>query len=94
MSTPAPNVLLDISAGVARLVMNRPDTSNGLDVPFLRDLHEAIMACHRHPDVRAVILRGEGKNFSGGGNVKDFLAQGGRTCRITCARRPRGCNWW
>lgn len=76
MTNTTDQVLLDISDGIARVVMNRPDTSNGLDVPFMRDLHEAIMACHRHPDVRVVILRGEGKNFSGGGNVKDFLAQG------------------
>ena len=70
-------VLLDIDdEGVARLRLNRPDASNGMDVPFLQALHAAVMRLHGESRVRVVILSGEGKNFCAGGDVKTFAAQG------------------
>jgi 2-(1,2-epoxy-1,2-dihydrophenyl)acetyl-CoA isomerase len=71
------NVLLTLADnGVARVHMNRPDTLNAMDVPFLQDLHHALMTCHGDPRVRVVVLSGEGKSFSGGGDVKTFLSKG------------------
>ena len=69
-------VLLTIDQGIARLKLNRPNASNGMDVPLLRQLHEAILACHGHPNVRVVVLGGEGPNFCAGGDVKTFAAKG------------------
>ncbi|OBH11016.1 enoyl-CoA hydratase/isomerase family protein [Mycobacterium sp. E1747] len=70
-------VALETSAGgVARLQLNRPEASNGLDVPLLRALHEAILACHANPDVRVVLLTGAGRNFCAGGDVKTFESKG------------------
>jgi 2-(1,2-epoxy-1,2-dihydrophenyl)acetyl-CoA isomerase len=69
--------LLDLDdEGVATLRLNRPEASNGMDVPFLRALHDAILVCHGQPGVRAVILRGEGRNFCAGGDVKTFASKG------------------
>lgn len=70
-------VLLDLDAdGVARLRLNRPEASNGMDVPFLQALYTAVMRCHGEPGVRAVLLTGEGRNFCAGGDVKTFAAKG------------------
>jgi 2-(1,2-epoxy-1,2-dihydrophenyl)acetyl-CoA isomerase len=70
-------VLLDIDdAGVARLRLNRPEASNGLTVASLRALHDAILLCHGDHRVRAVLLTGEGQNFCGGGDVRDFASKG------------------
>lgn len=70
-------VLLDLDAdGVARLRLNRPEASNGMDVPFLQALYAALMRCHGEPDVRVVLLTGEGPNFCAGGDVKTFAAKG------------------
>ncbi|WP_326639378.1 enoyl-CoA hydratase-related protein [Streptosporangium sp. NBC_01755] len=70
-------VLLDLdSGGVARLRLNRPEAANGMDVPFLRGLYTAVMRCHGEPDVRAVLLTGEGRNFCAGGDVKTFATKG------------------
>jgi 2-(1,2-epoxy-1,2-dihydrophenyl)acetyl-CoA isomerase len=70
-------VLLDLDEdGVARLRLNRPEASNGMDVPFLKALYEAIMQCHGTPGVRAVLLTGEGPNFCAGGDVKTFASKG------------------
>ncbi|MGW5514412.1 enoyl-CoA hydratase/isomerase family protein [Nocardia africana] len=62
--------------GIARMLLNSPDTSNGMDVPFLKALHSAILAVHGDQRVRAVLLSGAGKNFCAGGNVKVFASKG------------------
>lgn len=69
-------VLLDLDGGVAHLRFNRPEASNGLDVPFLRGLYEALMLAHGEPRMRALLVTGEGPNFCAGGDVKTFLSKG------------------
>ncbi|PXY33512.1 enoyl-CoA hydratase [Prauserella sp. PE36] len=70
------DVLLDIRDGVADLRMNRPDAANGMTVGLLRALYDALMACHRRSDLRALVISGNGRHFSGGGDVKDFASHG------------------
>jgi len=69
-------VTLATSDGIARLQLNRPEASNGLNVPLLRALHEAILACHADSSVRVVLLTGAGRNFCAGGDVKTFESKG------------------
>lgn len=70
-------VLLDLeSNGIVRIRLNRPDASNGMDVPFLQALHAAILRAHGEPRTRVVVLSGEGRNFCAGGDVKTFASKG------------------
>jgi len=70
-------VLLDLDAdGVARLRLNRPEASNGMDVPFLKALYTAVMRCHAEPGLRVVLISGEGRNFCAGGDIRTFAAKG------------------
>jgi 2-(1,2-epoxy-1,2-dihydrophenyl)acetyl-CoA isomerase len=69
-------VLLDVEDGVARIRLNRPETSNAVDVPLLKALHGAVLRCHAEPGVRVAVLSGEGRNFCAGGDVKTFAAKG------------------
>jgi 2-(1,2-epoxy-1,2-dihydrophenyl)acetyl-CoA isomerase len=69
-------VLLDLADGIAHLRLNRPDAANGMNLELLRALYEAIMACHGEPDVRVLLLTGEGANFCAGGDVRAFAARG------------------
>lgn len=70
-------VLLDIDdEGIARLRLNRPEASNGVDADSLQVLHKAILICHSDPAVRVVILSGNGRNFCAGGDVKTFASKG------------------
>lgn len=62
--------------GIARLRLNRPKASNGLDVPLLKALHAAILSCHSESGVRAVIITGEGRNFCAGGDIRTFASKG------------------
>jgi 2-(1,2-epoxy-1,2-dihydrophenyl)acetyl-CoA isomerase len=72
----AGDVLLDITDGIAALRMNRPDAANGMSASFLRSFHQALMACHRDAGLRALVISGRGKHFSGGGDVRDFASKG------------------
>lgn len=69
-------VLLDIDDGIARMRLNRPDAANGMSAELLSALCDAIMVCHGHPDLRVVLLSGEGANFCAGGDVRAFLSKG------------------
>lgn len=62
--------------GIVHIVLNRPETANGMDVTLLKALHDAVMECHRMPDLRVVVLSGAGKHFCAGGDVKDFASKG------------------
>jgi 2-(1,2-epoxy-1,2-dihydrophenyl)acetyl-CoA isomerase len=73
--TTAP-VALDVADGVARLRLNRPEASNGMNVEFLKALHEAALTCHADPAVRVVLLTGEGRNFCAGGDIHTFASKG------------------
>src|SRR6201987_1663381 len=70
-------ITLDVGPdGIARLRLNRPEASNGLNVELLKALHEAILRCHADTSVRVVLLTGEGRNFCAGGDVRTFESKG------------------
>lgn len=69
-------VLLDFAAGIATITLNRPEASNGMNIALMQALHAAIMRCHREPGVRVVHLRGAGRNFCAGGDVREFASHG------------------
>jgi 2-(1,2-epoxy-1,2-dihydrophenyl)acetyl-CoA isomerase len=69
-------VLLEIRDGIAVLTLNRPESANGMNEELLQGLCNAIMLCHGEPGVRAVVVRGAGKNFCAGGDVHVFASKG------------------
>ncbi len=70
-------VLLDVTPeGIARIRLNRPEASNGMNVELLKALNDAVLAAHADRRVRVVILTGQGGNFCAGGDVKSFAAKG------------------
>ncbi|WP_028932397.1 enoyl-CoA hydratase/isomerase family protein [Pseudonocardia spinosispora] len=69
--------LLDLEDnGVAHLTLNRPEAANGMSVPFLRSLYDALMICHGEPALRVLVVSGAGANFCAGGDIKDFASKG------------------
>ena len=70
-------VLLGLEdSGVGRLTLNRPEAANGMSVPFLRALYDALMRCHSEPRLRVLVVSGAGPNFCAGGDIKDFASKG------------------
>jgi 2-(1,2-epoxy-1,2-dihydrophenyl)acetyl-CoA isomerase len=77
--TPSPPVLLRIEAGIAEIRLNRPDRLNAFDVELALAFHEAVETAVRSSDVRAVLVCGEGRSFSVGGDLALLHAAGDRS---------------
>jgi methylglutaconyl-CoA hydratase len=56
--------------GVARITINRPNVHNAWNPQVVASLTDAIEAVSIMPRVRAVVLTGEGKSFSAGGDLR------------------------
>lgn len=59
-------VLVTIESGVADVRLNRPDKMNALDITMLEALIETARRLASTPDLRAVVLSGEGRAFCAG----------------------------
>src|SRR5436853_1938094 len=68
-------LLDEVKDHVSRITLNRPEAANALDMEMARDLMHVSIQASEDPAVRAVILTGAGKMFSGGGDLKSFAAQ-------------------
>jgi 2-(1,2-epoxy-1,2-dihydrophenyl)acetyl-CoA isomerase len=82
---PLRTVLLDFSGGVATLRLNRPDKGNAIDTGMAADLAEAATQIAEKADVRAVLITGNGQNFTVGGDLSLFA----RTARDQLPNRLR-----
>ena len=65
-------VLLDFEDGVATLRLNRPDKGNAIDERMAADLAEAATQIAERTDIRAVLITGNGPNFTVGGDLGLF----------------------
>tara|TARA_B100000686_G_scaffold247983_1_gene257703 strand:- start:12 stop:785 length:774 start_codon:yes stop_codon:yes gene_type:complete len=66
----------DVNNEVAKLGFNRPDAANTFNLEICQDFLSAVSECEARRDIRAVVLTGEGKMFSAGGDLKYFYNQG------------------
>ncbi len=73
MTTFRQRVELQISDGIARVLMNRPDKRNALDLDMFRAIVDAQKAIARDKQVRVVILSGSGVDFCSGLDVKSMF---------------------
>jgi enoyl-CoA hydratase/carnithine racemase len=63
-------LLYDVSSGVARLTINRPERRNAMSWAVLTELRDAIAVAKADPDVRVVVLTGAGdKAFCAGADL-------------------------
>ena len=69
-------VLLEVRDGIAHLTLNRPEQSNALSGALLSALVDAVTEIQGDARVRCVLFTGRGKNFCGGGDVREFASKG------------------
>ncbi|GAA0314871.1 enoyl-CoA hydratase-related protein [Oceanobacillus oncorhynchi subsp. oncorhynchi] len=55
---------------IALIKMNRPEKRNALSIEMARGLVEALKDAEKDSDIKAVIISGEGKIFSAGGDLE------------------------
>ncbi|MBO4256940.1 enoyl-CoA hydratase/isomerase family protein [Streptomyces griseorubiginosus] len=75
-------VRLERDKGVARIVLARGNTGNAFDLELVTSLRDAVRQVAdwtrdaERTDIGAVLLQAEGRNFSVGGDLRAFVAQG------------------
>jgi 2-(1,2-epoxy-1,2-dihydrophenyl)acetyl-CoA isomerase len=72
-------IISSVAKGVGTITLNRPGVSNALNLAMARQFLHALTGFDRDDSVRAIVLRGSGKVFSAGGDVREMLGdvQGG-----------------
>jgi 2-(1,2-epoxy-1,2-dihydrophenyl)acetyl-CoA isomerase len=65
-------VSLELASGVAYIRLNRPEDHNGLSPEVVAGVTEAVRRCDGHPEVRAVLISAEGRDFSVGGDLNQL----------------------
>ena len=64
------NLLLEISAGIATVTVNRPAAMNAMNLATLEELEAVVAEIGRNPEIRAAILTGAGtKAFVAGADI-------------------------
>jgi 2-(1,2-epoxy-1,2-dihydrophenyl)acetyl-CoA isomerase len=63
-------VLYEKVGGVATIALNRPEKLNAFDGRMHEELHAALDNAAADEEVRCVVLRGEGRGFSAGADLK------------------------
>ena len=65
--------LYEVRDGVATITLNRPERLNALTFEVYRELTDAFAALRAEQAVRAVVIRGAGRAFCSGGDVRDII---------------------
>lgn len=58
---------------LARLTLNRPTAMNAMDDVMMKELADAFEALKSDNDVQVLIIQGEGRAFSAGGDIKKMV---------------------
>jgi enoyl-CoA hydratase/carnithine racemase len=72
---------IDVDGAIGRMTLNRPERLNAMNSTMLRELAEAARWFDLQADVRVVIVRGAGRAFCAGADLKDS------------SRREPGGSW-
>ncbi len=73
--TMSPPLLLDRAGPVATITLNRPESLNTLDYALMDALIEAAAEVAGDDSLRAVVVRGAGKHFMAGGDLRTFAGE-------------------
>jgi enoyl-CoA hydratase len=83
VSEPYQTIRLERSGAVALLTLARPERANAIDKQMLGELQRALDAVERDDEIRALVVKGAGGNFSSGFDLKEQMET-----------RPSGFDAW
>jgi enoyl-CoA hydratase/carnithine racemase len=67
------SINLEIEDDIATITLNKPENMNALDLKMAGELLDALEKCESNDALRVIVLRGEGKAFSAGGDIKEMM---------------------
>ncbi|MDA3040626.1 MAG: enoyl-CoA hydratase/isomerase family protein [Actinomycetota bacterium] len=79
-------VLVTREGHIGIVSLNRPEARNAMNSELSGQFHEALRRVARDESMRAILIRGEGKSFCVGGDVKDFDEQSGESTESSTLR--------
>ena len=62
----------DVRENVAYITLARPERLNSFDLKLGQELYEALRSFSDKDEIRAVVIKGSGKGFCGGGDIKEM----------------------
>ena len=65
----------EVEAGIGCLTLNRPERLNALSLEMLGELHSFLNLIKTRPEIRVLVLTGEGRGFCSGFDLKDERLQ-------------------
>ena len=68
-------LLFTVEDNVALIKINRPEAGNAINPAMAKDFFKASLICDSDPEIRAVVITGQGKLFSGGGDLNYFAQE-------------------
>jgi enoyl-CoA hydratase/carnithine racemase len=71
----ADEILCSIEGGIATITMNRPEKRNAMNSALLDGLVNNFKELETNADVRAIVIRGEGKAFCSGLDLRELSAR-------------------
>jgi len=73
MATPTfETIRYELSDGLARVTLDRPERLNGITNRMVRELHEALSQAARDESLRVLVLTGEGRGFCPGADLGHY----------------------
>jgi enoyl-CoA hydratase/carnithine racemase len=64
-----------VDDGVLTIVLDRPERLNALTFDVYADLRDLFASTSHRPDVRSIVITGEGRGFCSGGDVEEIIGQ-------------------
>ena len=64
-------IIVEANGPIGYITINDPANSNAFTRQMFRDFHHAINELEANSEIRVVIVKGNGKNFSAGANLRD-----------------------
>jgi len=66
------NVMVEKRDQIGFITLNRPQAMNTFNIPFARELNDALMEMEQDPEVRVVVIDANGQHFSTGIALDEF----------------------
>ncbi len=69
-------ISIELNKKTAWISFNRPKSLNALNIQMMKELVHCLKDITLNPAINIVVLKGNGRGFSSGGDIKEMLAQG------------------
>ncbi len=70
-------ITVEVKGGVARITLSRPAERNAMTPQMGRELARAVADLNADPEARVVVIRGQGKGFCSGADLRTLGAEAG-----------------